>query len=79
MQMSNRNIVKEYKESKNKAQQIKILADMNLCAPKDIKKILIEAGCAVPGNSIPKKAKVAPVQQKKPNVSEAVVEPEAEK
>lgn len=40
MQMTNEEIIKSYKEAKNKQKQIKILADLNCCRPMEIKKIV---------------------------------------
>lgn len=40
MQMTNEEIIKSYKEAKNKQKQIKILADLNSCRPMEIKKIV---------------------------------------
>lgn len=40
MYMSNEDITKEYREAKNKKEQIKILADLNVCDKKDIEKII---------------------------------------
>lgn len=42
--MSSEEILREYREAKNKKQQITILADQNLCTRGEIIKILIEAG-----------------------------------
>lgn len=42
--MSTEEILREYREAKNKKQQITILADQNLCTRSEIIKILIEAG-----------------------------------
>ena len=36
MQMSEFEILRDYKEAKDKAEQVKILADMNLCTQKEI-------------------------------------------
>ena len=44
MQMTNEEIVRNYKEAKNKDSQIKILAQLNLCDPQKIKDILKDAG-----------------------------------
>ena len=44
MQMTNEEIIKSYKEAKDKKKQIKILADLNTCDANIIKEILIEAG-----------------------------------
>lgn len=40
MEMTNAEIIKSYKDAKNKATQIKILADLNCCRPADIKRIV---------------------------------------
>ena len=67
MQMSNEEIVKEYKESKNKKGQIQILAELNACDKEKIINILISHGMLE--KKKPKAAgkekveKVAPVQQ----------------
>lgn len=42
--MNSEQICREYREAKNKKQQIGILADQNLCGKSEIIKILIEAG-----------------------------------
>ena len=44
MQMSNEDIVKEYRESKNRKGQIQILADLNACDREKIVRILISHG-----------------------------------
>ena len=64
MQMSNEDIVKEYRESKNKKGQIQILADLNACEREKIVRILTSHGEME--EKKPKaagKEKVAPVQQ----------------
>lgn len=68
MVMSKSEIVRDYKSAKNKMAQIRILADMNVTTPKEIKKILIEAGALEPAQKKqePVKKEVAPVQQKEP-------------
>lgn len=48
MQMTNEEIVREYRLSADHQRQIEILADENLCRKSDIAKILIDAGCDVP-------------------------------
>lgn len=49
MQMSREEIVKSYKESKDKRHQIEVLADLN-CIDKDaIRAILYDAGVPLPG------------------------------
>lgn len=44
MQMSNEEIVKSYKEAKNKAKQLGILAELNACDKQKIKEILTGSG-----------------------------------
>lgn len=57
MQMTEKEIIRSYKEAKSKQEQIKILADLNTCKKEDIRKILREAGLDVPstGNRYTKK------------------------
>lgn len=57
MQMTEKEIIRSYKEAKRKQEQIKILADLNTCQKEDIRKILREAGLDVPatGNRYTKK------------------------
>lgn len=49
MQMSREEIVKSYKESKDKRHQIGILADLNCTDNDGIKAILYDAGVPLPG------------------------------
>lgn len=44
MQMTDDEIVRHYREARNKAKDIPILADLNACKPKEIREILIKAG-----------------------------------
>lgn len=44
MEMAAHEIVRSYKEAKDKKKQVSILAQLNLCTPEDIKKILVEGG-----------------------------------
>lgn len=44
MEMTAHEIVRSYKEAKDKKKQVGILAQLNLCTPEDIKKILVEGG-----------------------------------
>lgn len=62
MIMTHDDIVKEYLEAKVPMKQIAILADQNLCKKKEIVAILLEAGCDVPKQYLPKekKAEAAP-------------------
>lgn len=48
MEMTDDDIVKEYREAKHKSRQIGILADLNGCAKNDIKCILIRHGALNP-------------------------------
>lgn len=57
MIMTDKEIIQEYREAKNKATQIKILADENLCRQADIVAILREAGQPVPNMWLNKKEK----------------------
>lgn len=47
MTMTDAEIVRHYQEAANKTKDIKVLAELNLCAPADIRAILAAAG--VPG------------------------------
>lgn len=44
MQMTESEIVKDYREAKNKSEQINILADLNCCSKVEIKEILLNNG-----------------------------------
>lgn len=44
MQMSNEEIVRRYREAKDKGKQIGILADLNACDKKQIRDILVAGG-----------------------------------
>ena len=44
MQMTNADIVKEYKEAKDRSAQVKILADENCCDVQKIIEILVDGG-----------------------------------
>ena len=44
MQMTDDEIVRHYREARNKAKDITVLADLNTCKPKEIREILIKAG-----------------------------------
>lgn len=57
MVMTDEEIIREYAESKNKSNQIKILADENLCRQADIVAILRAAGQPVPNMWLSKKEK----------------------
>lgn len=49
MQMTNGEIVKSYKEAKEKKKQIEILAQLNACPVANIREILISEGVQFPG------------------------------
>jgi hypothetical protein len=51
MEMTNSEILREFQGAKNKREQIRILADLNLCKPAAIVSILRDAG--VDGRMIP--------------------------
>lgn len=66
MDMTNEEIVRDYRAAKNRTKQIGILADRNGCSKRGIVDILLEAGEEIPGNFLNKgkKGKVAaPVQE----------------
>ena len=48
MQMTNEEICREYRQAKNRQNQIRILADENLCSVDEIRKILIDGGALKP-------------------------------
>lgn len=56
MQMTDNEIIKSYKEAKEKKKQIEILAQLNACPTTTIREILIANGVQFPGPK-PKKAK----------------------
>lgn len=65
MQMTDSEIVKNYKDSKNKKGQIQILADLNTCKPDDIRKILKDNGVDLRGGNYHTKAAAEPVPEEK--------------
>lgn len=48
MEMTNAEIVAEYRTAKTPSKQISVLADLNQCTRKEIVEILREAGCDLP-------------------------------
>lgn len=69
MEMTKGEITRAYRESSNKTEQIKILADLNECSRADIEKILKDAGHEIPKRGRkpnvtkteePKRAKIKP-------------------
>ena len=63
-QTEKQEIIKAYKESKNKLQQIKILADLHVCTQKEIKEVLTEAGIDIEKRPYVRKAEVVTVNGK---------------
>ena len=61
--MSDKEIVREYNEAKNKNEQITILADLNLMQENDIKDILAKNGIKVSGKRGRKKMEKAAVDE----------------
>ena len=55
MQMTDDEIVRHYREARNKAKDIPVLADLNDCKPKEIREILIRAGELPQPVALPKK------------------------
>ena len=53
MQMTNEEIVRDYTQAANKQKQVRILADLNLVSPSEIRTILATAG--VEGVKMPEK------------------------
>lgn len=60
MTMTDAEIVRHYREAANKAKDIKVLAELNLCAPADIRAILARAG--VPGIKAPVRQRPSPAE-----------------
>lgn len=50
MTMTNEEIIRDYKAAKAPSKQIAILAELNQCDREEIKQILVEGGCKLPGN-----------------------------
>lgn len=72
MTMTNAEIVRHYQEAANKSKDIRILADLNCCAPAEIRAILARAG--VPGVKAPvrqAKSPASPAPAKAPAQAEA--------
>ena len=61
--MSDKEIVREYNEAKNKNEQITILADLNLMQESDIRDILAKNGMKVSGKRGRKKMEKAAVDE----------------
>lgn len=76
MEMTKSEIVAEYKAAKVPMKQIAILADQNLCKKKEIVAILIEVGCDVPKQYLPKEMRTAPAKEPAEVVPAEVIEDE---
>lgn len=63
MEMTASEIVRSYKEAKDKKKQVGILAQLNLCTPENIKRILIEGG--VDWRELPRGKRTPKAPQKK--------------
>lgn len=74
MQMSNEEIVRNYREAKDKAKQLGILAELNACDEQKIKDILTEGG--IDYRSFPRSRKEKAVV---PDVKQAKAKPVKEK
>lgn len=74
MQMSNEEIVRNYREAKDKAKQLGILAELNACDKQKIKDILTEGG--IDYRSFPRSRKEKAAA---PDVKQAKAKPVKEK
>lgn len=74
MQMSNEEIVRNYREAKDKAKQLGILAELNACDEQKIKDILTEGG--IDYRSFPRSRKEKAAA---PDVKQAKAKPVKEK
>lgn len=70
MLMSNGEIVTEYRQAKDPAKQIGILADLNKTTKRAIVDILRANGCSVPGNYGPKKVETPESKAVQPETPE---------
>lgn len=66
MQMTPEEIVREYRTAKHKTEQIKILADLNVCSRGEIARILDEAGEKIDKRFLSKRLPAAPVSDPEP-------------
>ena len=64
MEMTPNEIVKSYREAKEKKKQIQILSELNACRPSDIKQILRDNGVQFPGPEPKKEPKAFIVTNK---------------
>lgn len=76
MEMNENEIVRSYRESKDKKQQIGILADMNCCEPEQIKEILKKNGVDLRGGNYRAKKEETPKEDAKaaPPIPERKIE-----
>lgn len=63
MNMTENEIIRQYKEAKDKREQVKILADMNLCEVEEIEKILKDNGQRLPVRHLKKKPQNEPSEE----------------
>ena len=66
MEMTKEEILRSYQEAKKKNEQIKILAQLNLCSQDNIIEILKEMG--VDGRALPRLHKPKPAEQQEPTI-----------
>ena len=57
LQMTVEEIVRSYREAKDKAVQVGILADLNLCSKETIRRVLVEGGGLIRASSRELRAK----------------------
>lgn len=62
MQMTPEEIVREYRTAKHKTEQIKILADLNVCSRGEIARILDEAGEKIDKRFLSKRLPALPTE-----------------
>ncbi len=75
MEMTAHEIVRSYKEAKDKKKQVGILAQLNLCTPEDIKKILVEGG--INGRELPRGKRTQSPPPQPPNEAKEPTAPSA--
>lgn len=71
MNMTNEEILCSFKEAKNPAEQVRILADLNACDVSTIKGVLIAQG--VDPRKLPRERQKAPIEQK-PSPSPSILD-----
>lgn len=76
MNMTENEIIRQYKEAKDKREQIKILADMNLCEREEIEKILKDNGQRLPAQAPKKKPQNEPSKETEDIPAPAMEPPE---